>query len=81
MEVEIEQAKSMKIDFAECRKLMLNGPDFITKNYYWTSKRNTKRYKLYIVRQESKSYYVLPVKNVNNVIECVQPEKLELAIL
>lgn len=69
LEVEIDQANSYKIDLPTCLKLVRNSPDFITYNYYWTSKIDMRKYRLYVVKQKNKGFYVLPVHGIQNCIE------------
>jgi hypothetical protein len=69
MEVDLDQANGYIIDLAACRKLVTNSPDFITKNYYSTCKKDMRRYKLYVILEKNKAFYVFPVQNILNSIE------------
>jgi len=69
MEVDLDQVNGFTIDLPTCRKLVINSPDFITNNYYWTSKKDMRRYKLYVIQQSNKTFYVLPVHGIQNCTE------------
>jgi hypothetical protein len=69
MEVDLDQVNSYTIDLPTCLELVKNSPDFISYNYYWTSKKDMSRYKLFIVKQENKVFYILPVRSIHNGIE------------
>ncbi len=69
MEVDLDQANGYTINLPTWRKLVMNSPDFITNNYYWTSKKDMKRYKLHVIQQKNKTFYVIPVHSIQNSIE------------